>query len=535
MSRASSRKSLRPRKAQPTKSASDRQGTPYVLLQRDESFTAPESSAPSTFSLGHTNKFSRMCGRWCGRVVYAVKSFGYARTIAALILFVLYPALTIGAHLLCNKESCGLRRDRPVRLPTKLMAMLDQTLLLYGAGLIALQFVVSAIPIGRLMTSLYDRQLKHRSNGFLCLLVTVAVYAELAVHLRLSNALVLHTVRFKSVVAMTLISLGVATLLFFKATCLRRWTTVSPGQSNSGGPATCPTAAGDTRNVFHDWLHGRERAPRLVATRKRFLSTLANIDLGFVLVRASNALWILALLSSVLYHLRNTASAAAPGVGGATAPATTAPFFGLGYQIALMAAMQGFYVFLSSVNEVFLMRSVAVQEGVGFRRVFLNLVAVPMLASLPLKYLVDTPAASRTQFSIPCYLGILLVYFAGMTLIHVTNAVKYSATAHSFNRRQPFLAFLRHPNYLGELLCAIAWTSLVGAPWKAAPLAYAYIVCLILQVWQRVYIANLGVATVDEYRRSLRSTSSAPGGSATVGGQTPSSNAPRYRIIPFIY
>ncbi|XP_022647352.1 delta(14)-sterol reductase-like [Varroa jacobsoni] len=368
-----------------------------------------------------------------------VKAFGYRRTFVATWWLLSFPVFVLGLHLLCSRDNCYIRFNPTI--PKALRVYADPLVLGYGAGVVALQCLLSALPVGRQVHGFGYRRISHlyRSNSLLCLVVSVALFCVGVFYLRLPNTLILQTHRFKCVSAATLLSFIISLVLYAKSF-------IRVSRSLNHGSPCSPGIQG---NYIHDFVHGREVSPRIGRT----------FDLGLVLVRAGNCIWVLAVLSACIF-----------------ARTPSGLIFGMSYSVALVSFLQLLYVFLGSLNEVYQLKSAFIQQGVGFLYVFSTIVLAPFCSTLPLRYLVD---AKVPDLPLPAYPAILLLSLIGLFLIHYSNSLKYhNARSGGKTLRHGPWSFVRHPNYLGELCCILAWT----IPCGKTLLPYAHLAFVALLV-----------------------------------------------------
>jgi len=398
-----------------------------------------------------------------------VKGFGYRKTFSAAWWLVALPVFVLGLHLLCSKDNCYIRFNPTI--PKTLKVYADPVVISYGFGVVLLQCLLSAIPLGKVVPGFGYRRVnfQYRSNSLLCLVVSVALYLFAVFYLRLPNTAILQTHRFKCVAGATILSFLISLGLYFKSL------KAPSSHLNHGSPC----GPGITGNPVHDFVHGREVSPKIGKV----------FDLGQVLVRTANCLWVLAVISAALQ---------ARGSG---------PVFGWNYNIALVSSMQLLYVFCGSLNEVYLLKSAFIQQGVGFLSVFSILVLTPFCATLPLRYLVDTKAPDDCLL---CYPGLAGLFLVGLFLVHYSNCLKYNNARHSGKtlRTGPW-RFVRHPNYLGEVLCILAWT----LPCRSIALPYAHLAFVVLNVICRSRMCEKN--TNADYRGYMSQV--------------------KYRLVPFIF
>ncbi|KAG0424854.1 hypothetical protein HPB47_027942 [Ixodes persulcatus] len=201
--------------------------------------------------------------------------------------------------------------------------------------------------------------------------------------------------------------------------------------------------AGNTGNVLHDFVFGRELSPRIGEL----------YDLATLSFRCGLLGWAV-LLGSMAWHEYRQHN-------------------GIDRAFALSAGCQLLYICFVVLHEEYFLSSVFVTEdALGYVAMTSNLVALPFLGALPAKFLLE-----HRQGLAPHRLAAILVLFAtGLAIVHLSQKSKYA-----FRRNWPdsaprgqgfdFVAdsagnrllvsglwgLVRHPNYLGDLVCTLAF------------------------------------------------------------------------------
>ncbi|KAF6073383.1 lamin B receptor [Phyllostomus discolor] len=301
----------------------------------------------------------------------------------------------------------------------------------FGAYL--LWFFVQALfyllPIGRVVegTPLADgRRLKYRLNGFYAFLLTSA-----AVGAALWWGVDLHYVYrhfLQFALAALVFSVALSVYLYVRA---RRAPLSQLSPSSSG-------------NVIYDFFIGRELNPRIGTFDLKYFCELRPGLIGWVVVNLAM------LLAEMKFQNRATPSLA----------------------MILVNSFQFLYVVDALWNEEAVLTTMDItHDGFGFMLAFGDLVWVPFVYSLQAFYLVRHP--HEVSWPVACF--IIALKLCGYVVFRCANAQK---NAFRKNPTDPRLAHLktihtstgknllvsgwwglvRHPNYLGDLIMALAWS-----------------------------------------------------------------------------
>lgn len=473
MKHSTSRSSSRPKKAvTPDKKAEAPSARPRrTVASRDAASKAKSvvdgPSAPKT-----TKQQVSKLGSLLQDLKHGIRTFGYRTTLNASVWFIILPLYVILLHLFCTRDKCFPRW--PVTIPTNLRTYVDLHFIGYGLAVILGQAILSAIPIGKVVSGFGYRRVaayKYRSNGFLCLVVSCGLYYALTHYTRFSQSYILITNRFKSVCAMTIVSLVVSIVLWLKSRFFKRTQHVNHGSQVSYGA---------NGNILHDLAHGSEVSPKIGET----------FDFSLLLLRTANFLWAVNVYTAVVLSTKDGA-----------------PW---NYNVLFVGGLQALHILLGSICEVYILKSAFINQGVGFINVFSCLVVTPFCHTIPLRYVLDHDTLGEKPY---IYAGLLVVYLVGLYLIFSTNRAKYQNAREPSARakvlRTGTYALVRHPNYLGELLCLCAVTALCGA----TILPWVHVLYLFSLLWCRIMLSER--STSYEYKQYIDKT--------------------RSRLIPYIY
>ncbi|XP_037541989.1 delta(14)-sterol reductase LBR [Nematolebias whitei] len=292
------------------------------------------------------------------------------------------------------------------------------------------QALLYVLPVGKLSEGMPLRsgeKLKYRTNGFFAIVVSavgVAAGVYLGVDLTYihSNFLQLATASF-------LISMLLSIYLFVRSR------SASPEQLALGG---------SSGNVAYDFFKGRELNPRI-----------KNFDLKFFCeMRPGLIGWCLVNFAMALAEMKQQRL---------DAPSCS---------MILVNLFQLLYVVDGLWNEEAILTTMdLMHDGFGFMLAFGDLVWVPFTYTLQAYYLVGHP----NPLSLPILSAIVLLKLIGFYIFRKSNSEK---NAFRRNPSDPKLSHLktiptatgksllvsgwwgvvRHPNYLGDLIMALAWS-----------------------------------------------------------------------------
>ncbi|KAK8762203.1 hypothetical protein V5799_026525 [Amblyomma americanum] len=155
------------------------------------------------------------------------------------------------------------------------------------------------------------------------------------------------------------------------------------------------------------------------------------------------------------------------------------------YGFATSAVCQFLYICMVFFDEEYFLSSAFVtDDGLGYVAVAGNLVLMPFVSALPAKFLLEQRPRTLPWY---CLAGIGLLFLIGQGAMHFAHKRKYQLRRNwpDPNSRGPGLDYLmdnhgnrllvsglwgmvRHPNYLGDLLCHLAFALPCGQSKLAA-------------------------------------------------------------------
>ncbi|ERE72972.1 lamin-B receptor [Cricetulus griseus] len=300
-------------------------------------------------------------------------------------------------------------------------------------GIYLLWFFIQALfyllPIGKVVegTPLVDgRRLKYRLNGFNAFVLTSAIVGtSLFWGIELCYVYT-HFLQFA--LAATVFSVVLSVYLYARSLKAPR-DELSPASSG---------------NAVYDFFIGRELNPRIGVFDLKYFCELRPGLIGWVVVN------LVMLLAEMKVQERGTPSLA----------------------MVLVNSFQLLYVVDALWNEEALLTTMdIIHDGFGFMLAFGDLVWVPFTYSLQAFYLVSHPH----ELSWPLASVIIALKLCGYVIFRCANSQKnafrknptdpklaHLKTIHTSTGKSLLVSgwwgFVRHPNYLGDLIMALAWS-----------------------------------------------------------------------------
>lgn len=300
-------------------------------------------------------------------------------------------------------------------------------------GIYLLWFFIQALfyllPIGKVVegTPLVDgRRLKYRLNGFFAFVLTSAIVGTCLFWGIELCYVYSHFLQFA--LAATVFSVVLSVYLYARSLKAPR-DELSPASSG---------------NVVYDFFIGRELNPRIGAFDLKYFCELRPGLIGWVVVN------LVMLLAEMKVQGRGTPSLA----------------------MVLVNSFQLLYVVDALWNEEALLTTMdIIHDGFGFMLAFGDLVWVPFTYSLQAFYLVSHPH----DLSWPLASVIIALKLCGYVIFRCANSQKnafrknptdpklaHLKTIHTSTGKSLLVSgwwgFVRHPNYLGDLIMALAWS-----------------------------------------------------------------------------
>ncbi|KAM9211870.1 delta(14)-sterol reductase LBR [Dugong dugon] len=356
-----------------------------------------------------------------------MKDLEFGGVPGACLLMLGLPVFLFLLLLMCKQQDPSL-----LSFPPSLPSLYDLWgTRVFGAYLLwfFLQALFYLLPVGKVVegTPLTDgRRLKYRINGFHAFILTsVIVGASLFWGVELYYVYN-HFLQF----ALGAVVFSVALSVYLYARALK-------APRNELSPAS-------SGNAVYDFFIGRELNPRIGAFDLKYFCELRPGLIGWVLIN------LVMLLAEMKFQNR-----AAPSLA-----------------MILVNSFQLLYVVDALWNEEAVLTTMdIIHDGFGFMLAFGDLVWVPFIYSLQAFYLVRHP----NEISWPVASVIIALKLFGYIIFRCANSQKnafrknptdprlaHLKTIHTSTGKNLLVSgwwgFVRHPNYLGDLIMALAWS-----------------------------------------------------------------------------
>ncbi|XP_072106467.1 delta(14)-sterol reductase LBR isoform X2 [Mobula birostris] len=379
-----------------------------------------------------------------------IQELGFGARVGAAVMIFLLPAILILLLLMCTQDDPSIL-NFPPQIPHPL-ALWNST----AFGIFVLWFLFQALlymlPVGKVVDGVplaNGKKLKYRINALyaflMCAVVLgVALYNEVNLSYICDHLLQLA------------LSAMMFAFLFSIYLYARSWRV----------PADDLAPEGNSGSYVYDFFIGRELNPRI-----------RNFDLKyFCELRPGLMGWVVINLGLLFAEMK---------VQNSDVPSLA---------MILVNCFQLLYVLDALWNEAGILTTMdIVHEGFGYMLAFGDLVWVPFVYSLQAYYLVNHP----NELSWPLALAIIVLNTVGYTIFRASNSQK---NAFRRNPHDPKLAhlktiptatgkslivsgwwgFVRHPNYLGDLIMALAWSLPCGFNHILPYFYVIYFTCLLV-------------------------------------------------------
>uniref|UniRef100_A0A3B5R4U7 Delta(14)-sterol reductase LBR n=1 Tax=Xiphophorus maculatus TaxID=8083 RepID=A0A3B5R4U7_XIPMA len=362
----------------------------------------------------------------------------FGGNIGALVLMLFLPAWVLFLVLQVNQKDPSL-----TNLPTlpPLETFWDPQALGFVIIWIFFQALLYTLPVGKLSEGVLlrsGRRLTYRTNGFFAFVVSAAVVAA-AVY-QGADLTYIHSHFLQLTSASFLVSMLLSVYLYVRSR--------STGLDERA-------LGGNSGKVIYDFFKGRELNPRIKEFDLKFFCEMRPGLIGWCLINVAMA------LAEMKQQKLDAPS----------------------YSMILVNVFQLIYVVDGLWNEEAILTTMdLMDDGFGYMLAFGDLVWVPFTYTLQANYLVSHP----NPLSLPVLTAIVVLKLVGFYIFRKSNSEK---NAFRRNPADPRLSHLktiptatgksllvsgwwgvvRHPNYLGDLIMALAWSLPCGfshlLPW----------------------------------------------------------------------
>ncbi|XP_035472732.1 delta(14)-sterol reductase LBR isoform X2 [Scophthalmus maximus] len=404
--------------------------------------------------------------------------------IGAYLWLLFLPSWVLFMALQVNLEDPSLANFPPPLPP--LEAFWDAQAFGFVILWILFQVVLYILPVGKLsegMSLRSGKRLKYRTNGFFAIAVS-AVAVAAAVHQGVDLTYI-HSHFLQLATASFLVSVLLSVYLYVRS----RY--AAPEQLALGG---------NSGNVVYDFFKGHELNPRIKDFDLKFFCEMRPGLIGWCLINFAMA------LAEMKQH-------------GLDAPS---------YSMILVNLFQLLYVADGLWNEEAILTTMdLMHDGFGFMLAFGDLVWVPFTYTMQSYYLVSHP----NPLSVPAVAALVTLKLGGFYIFRKSNSQKNNFRR---NPSDPKLSHLktiptatgksllvsgwwgvvRHPNYLGDLIMALAWS---------LPCGFSHLLPWYYMIYFIILLVHRDCRDMSECRRKY--------GSAW----EEYCRTVRYRIIPRVY
>ncbi|KAJ8275197.1 hypothetical protein COCON_G00098220 [Conger conger] len=347
--------------------------------------------------------------------------------IGAFFMLLFLPAVVFALLLTCMADGSILSFPPPVPPPQAFWSTQAFGVVLLW---ILFQAVLYMLPVGKVTEGIplkSGKRLKYRMNGFFAFLVT-ALAVGVAVYYEVDFSYV-HKHFLQLATSALLVSVLLSVYLYVRS----RW---------AAGDELAP--GGNSGHVMYDFFMGHEHNPRIKNFDLKFFFEMRPCLIGWILINFA------LMLTEMKIHKLDYPSSA--------------------------MLLVNFFQFLYIADALWLEEAILstmdfTYEGFGFMLAFGDLVWVPFTFTLQAFYLVNHPNA----LSLPWVVAIFAINAVGYYIFRMSNLEKNTFRRNpsdpkvSHLRTIPTAAgrsllvsgwwgFVRHPNYLGDLIMALAWS-----------------------------------------------------------------------------
>ncbi|XP_018592448.1 delta(14)-sterol reductase LBR [Scleropages formosus] len=370
--------------------------------------------------------------------------------IGAFFMIFLLPTITVILLLMCSQKDPSLMNFPPA-LPS-----LDAVWDVQVFGLVVLWFFFQALlyllPVGKVVEGLplrSGKRLKYRINGFYAFILTALVLG--VAHYQGVDLSYIHANFLQFSVSAMILSVLLSLYLYVRS-C---WV-----------PQEDLAPAGNSGNVIYDFFIGRELNPRIKSFDLKYFCELRPGLIGWVVINMSM------LVAEMKIQKLDAPSPA----------------------MMLVNGFQLLYVADALWNEEAILTTIdIVHDGFGYMLAFGDLVWVPFTYSLQSFYLVNHPSALSLTWLVTIITLNLIGYFVFRKANSQKNAFRRNPADPKLSHLRTIptatgksllvsglWGFVRHPNYLGDLIMALAWSLPCGFSHILPYFYIVYFTCLLI-------------------------------------------------------
>lgn len=353
--------------------------------------------------------------------------YEFGGPVGVCLMMIGLPAMVIASYLFCNKDGCSIHQRPSIPQVWSFSGGFFDIGHLIVLGWIIFQAIIYMLPIGKVIKGrvLADGTcLDYRTNGFIALILSAVGFA-VCLYLKVQVSMVYDT--FIGIITATILwSIIVAVIVYIMACQQKRG--LAPG--------------GNTGNVIYDFFMGHQLNPRLGKFDFKFFFEVRPGLIGWVMIDFC--------MAAKEFNKRGEVSPA----------------------MMLVCIFQLIYVADCLFYESSILSTMdIIDEGFGFMLAFGDISWVPIMYSIQARYLVDNPVMI-TNLTIA---AIVTLFVIGYGIFRGANSQKdrfrTDPDSEEFRDEETILTptgkrllvsgwwgLVRHPNYLGDIIMAIAWS-----------------------------------------------------------------------------
>ncbi|NWW50567.1 LBR protein, partial [Pedionomus torquatus] len=378
------------------------------------------------------------------------KELEFGGRIGTFTLIFFLPATVFYLLLMCKQEDPSLMNFPP---PLPALESLWETRV-FGVFLLwfFLQALFYLLPIGKVVEGLplsNGRRLHYRINGFYAFVLTAAAIGILLYFQFELHYLYDHFMQFA--VSAAAFSMGLSIYLYIQSL---------------KAPEEELAPSGNSGYLVYDFFTGHELNPRIGSFDLKYFCELRPGLIGWVVINLAM------LLAEMKIHNQSVPS----------------------LSMVLVNSFQLLYVVDALWNEEAVLTTMDItHDGFGFMLAFGDLVWVPFVYSLQAYYLVGHP----TAISWPVAAAITVLNCIGYYIFRSANSQKNRFRRNPSDPKLAYLKFIptatgkgllvtgwwgfvRHPNYLGDIIMALAWSLPCGFNHILPYFYVIYFICLLV-------------------------------------------------------